>query len=40
MMGFSKAKRKLGGDRGLLLVVESLVLDFNYHIHVRALVKE
>ncbi len=36
----SKARRKLGNQTSLLIVVQSLVLDFRYHIHARALIKE
>ncbi len=38
----SKARRRLGNDKGLLLVVQSATAGdvFNYHYHVRALIKE
>ncbi len=40
--GLSKARRRLGNDKGLLLVVQSATAadQFNFHYHVRALIKE
>ena len=36
----SKARRRLGNDRSLLVVVESVGITANYHYHGRALIKE
>ncbi len=36
----SKAMRRLGNDKGLLLVAQSIALNFEYHAHVRCLIKE
>ncbi len=37
----SKARRRLGNDRGILFVVQALgVVNYDYHFHARALIKE
>jgi hypothetical protein len=36
----SKAKRRLGNDKGILLVGETLVTSARIHAHVRCLIKE
>ncbi len=36
----SRARRRLGNDRWLLLVASSKAANYNYHFHVRALIKE
>ena len=36
----SQAKRRLGNDKGILLVAQSLVTTSNFHYHVRCLIKE
>ena len=36
----SQAKRRLGNDKGILLVAETQIQAANFHWHVRALIKE
>jgi hypothetical protein len=36
----SQAKRRLGNDKGILLVFDSLNQDYNGHAHIRCLIKE
>jgi hypothetical protein len=36
----SKARRRLGNDKGLLLVAQGAATAYNFHIHIRALIKE
>jgi hypothetical protein len=36
----SKARRRLGNDKGLLMVAQGATSSYNFHIHVRALIKE
>ena len=36
----SKARRRLGNDRSLLMVVDSYAVGARFHVHARALIKE
>ncbi len=36
----SKARRRLGNDKGLLFVVQSALTNYTYHFHASALIKE
>ncbi len=36
----SKARRRLGNDKGLLLVAQGVGVAYDFHVHVRALIKE
>ncbi len=39
-LSLSKARRRLGNNQSLLVVIQTISLSVDYHIHVRSLIKE